>query len=241
MDRAAIGDIVFRDLDERRWLNSVVHPRVRREIVKRVLGYWLKGEWCVVVDVPLLIEAGLWKWVGEVVVVYVWVERFNFKADKAQAPIKLCILKLGFRNEKLQLSRLLNRPSDPPLSQTQAQARISSQMPLSSKITYSTSIIDNSGTLSDLTSQVDRQVARWRAQQGGGSGWWWRVCWLLPPVGLVAGGLCLAGRWWRGRKGRRRGRGEVERKRSGVEGERIELSDLGGRRRAAISSTAGDG
>lgn len=35
-----------------------------------VLKAWIRGEWCVVLDVPLLIEAGLWKWVGEVVVVF---------------------------------------------------------------------------------------------------------------------------------------------------------------------------
>jgi dephospho-CoA kinase len=71
LDRAAIGDIVFRDADERRWLNGVVHPRVRRAMFTAVLRAWLRGEWCCVVDVPLLIEAGLWTWVGEVVVVYV--------------------------------------------------------------------------------------------------------------------------------------------------------------------------
>ena len=73
LDRAAIGDIVFHDADERRWLNSVIHPRVRREMFRRVFAYWVRGEWCVVMDVPLLIEAGMWKWVGEIVVVYVWV------------------------------------------------------------------------------------------------------------------------------------------------------------------------
>ena len=71
LDRAALGDIVFHDAHERRWLNSVIHPRVRREIVKRVVKAWLSGEWVVVLDVPLLIEAGLWRWVGEVVVVFV--------------------------------------------------------------------------------------------------------------------------------------------------------------------------
>lgn len=145
------------------------------------------------------------------------------------------------RNERLQLSRLLDRPSNPTLSQIQAQARISSQTPLSSKVSFATSIIDNSGTLSDLTGQVDRQVQRWRRQQGGATVWWSRTCWLLPPVGLVTGGLCLAQRWWKGTKGsRRRGRGEVERKvkqGGGGEGERIEMSEMAGRRRAASSNT----
>ncbi|WVQ85334.1 dephospho-CoA kinase [Cryptococcus sp. DSM 104549] len=221
LDRAAIGDIVFRDPEERKWLNGVIHPRVRKEMVKRVVGYWVRGEWCVVVDVPLLIEAGMWKWVGEIVVVYV--------------------------NERLQLSRLLARPSDPPLTPSQASSRIASQLAISSKLTYATSVIDNSGTLSDLHAQVDRAVAKWRAQQGGVTGWWWRVCWLLPPVGLAAGGICLALRWFKGGKGRRRGRGEVERKRGAGEGqgegqgERIELMELrGGRRRAPSGSITDD-
>lgn len=71
LNRGALGDIVFRDADERRFLNGVVHPRVRRAMFMGILKAWLRGEWCVVVDVPLLIEAGLWKWVGEVVVVFV--------------------------------------------------------------------------------------------------------------------------------------------------------------------------
>lgn len=71
LNRAAIGDIVFNDPAQRNWLNGVIHPRVRKEIVKRVLKHWLRGEWAVIVDVPLLIEAGLWQWVGEIVVVYV--------------------------------------------------------------------------------------------------------------------------------------------------------------------------
>jgi dephospho-CoA kinase len=40
-------------------------------MVSGLLRAWLRGEWACVVDVPLLIEGGLDKWVGEVVVVYV--------------------------------------------------------------------------------------------------------------------------------------------------------------------------
>lgn len=71
LDRAAIGDIVFKDAEQRKWLNGVIHPRVKNAMVKGVLKAWLSGEWCVILDVPLLVEAGLWKWVGEVCVVYV--------------------------------------------------------------------------------------------------------------------------------------------------------------------------
>ncbi|EIW71761.1 hypothetical protein TREMEDRAFT_27919 [Tremella mesenterica DSM 1558] len=199
LDRVALGEIVFHDEDERKWLNGVIHPRVRKSIVWKVLKCWLKGEWCVVLDVPLLIEAGLWRWVGEVVVVFV--------------------------NDKLQISRLLSRPSPTPLSITQAQARISSQMPLSQKAIYATCIIDNSGSLPELATQVDRLISKWKKQQGGETGWWWRLC-RIPPIGLTAGVVCLVRRWIMMRKGRRRGRGEVLRFVHDDEREQVELRDM---------------
>ena len=106
-------------------------------------------------------------------------------------------------------------------------------MALSTKTQYAQSVLDNSGTPADLSAQVDSLVKRWRAQQGDQSGWWWRACWLLPPVGMVAGLLCMAQNWIRlKRRSRRRSRGEVERrdtKGRGGEGERIEMRDLSGR------------
>ncbi|KAL7424898.1 Dephospho-CoA kinase cab5 [Cryptotrichosporon argae] len=206
LDRAALGDIVFGDTDERRWLNGVVHPRVKKAIFWGVVCAWLRGEWVVVLDVPLLVEAGLHMWVAEVVVVYV--------------------------NERLQLSRLLARPSDPPLSPAQASARISSQLPLSTKLVSATSVIDNSGTLADLDAQVDRLVGRWRAQQGGTSLWWARVCRWVPPVGLVAGLVALLRKRLRS-KGRRKGRGEVERT------DRVEEIEMKVRRRGTGSGASG--
>jgi dephospho-CoA kinase len=71
LNRSALGDIIFRDPNERQFLNGIIHPAVRRMMFMGVLRAWLRGEWCVVLDVPLLIEASLWKWVGEVMVVFV--------------------------------------------------------------------------------------------------------------------------------------------------------------------------
>ena len=226
LNRAVIGDIVFNDPEERKWLNSVIHPRVRKEIVKSVLKCWVRGEWAVVVDVPLLIEAGLWRWVGDIVVVYVYVGRLSHTWSPANRS----------RNEKLQLQRLLDRPSNPPLTQSQASSRISSQLPLSKKLTYATSVLDNSGTPKDLSQQVDRLVHKLKKQQGGESGWWWKVCWLIPPVGLSAGLICLISRWWRFRGGeRRRGRGEVEKR--DARGENIELREMKRRNRGSESDS----
>jgi len=148
-----------------------------------------------------------------------------------------CITGLMGRNEKLQLQRLLDRQSNPPLTPAQASSRISSQLPLSAKLPYATAVLDNSGSPKDLAGQVDRLVAKWRNQQGGNSGWWWKVCWLVPPVGLAAGLLCLVSRWWRFRGGeRRRGRGEVEKRTAGGRGgETIELREMKRRNRSGSS------
>ena len=70
LDRKKLGTIIFNDPEKRKILNSIVHPAVRREMVWEVARYWLTGHKVCIVDVPLLIEAGLWKWCSKVVVVY---------------------------------------------------------------------------------------------------------------------------------------------------------------------------
>ena len=69
IDRKKLGEIVFGDEGRRRVLNGIVHPEVRWEMLK-VMRCWWRGEAWVVLDVPLLIESGIHRWVGEVVVVY---------------------------------------------------------------------------------------------------------------------------------------------------------------------------
>jgi dephospho-CoA kinase len=70
LDRAKLGAIVFRDEEERRKLNAIIHPAVRWGMAMGVLKCWLRGERVCVLDVPLLIETKLYLWVGRVVVVY---------------------------------------------------------------------------------------------------------------------------------------------------------------------------
>lgn len=75
IDRKKLGSIIFNDEKQRKILNGIVHPAVTRAILWGVFKAWLRGEKLVVVDVPLLIEGGLWKWMGKVIVAYwcVWV------------------------------------------------------------------------------------------------------------------------------------------------------------------------
>ncbi|ORZ37728.1 CoaE-domain-containing protein, partial [Catenaria anguillulae PL171] len=133
LDRAKLGELIFNDPAKRRLLNAITHPAIRRAILARVIEYWLRGEAMVVVDAPLLVESGLYKWMSEVVVVY--------------CP------------EEAQLARLMHRDS---LDASAARARISAQAPMADKIKLATHVIDNAGSLDDLYTQVDALVPRLR-------------------------------------------------------------------------------
>ncbi|KAI6005360.1 dephospho-CoA kinase, partial [Pisolithus marmoratus] len=125
LDRKKLGSIVFNDETKRKKLNSIVHPAVTRAIVLNILGCWIRGERMCIVDVPLLIEGGLWKWMGCIVVVYCSAE--------------------------IQLHRLMDRDN---CTRAEAEARLGSQLPIASKVAYADIVIDNSGSHSELEDQV---------------------------------------------------------------------------------------
>ena len=70
LDRKKLGNVIFNDEGKRKQLNGIVHPAVRKAMVWGIVRAWVRGEKVCIVDVPLLIETGVWKWVGKVVVVY---------------------------------------------------------------------------------------------------------------------------------------------------------------------------
>ena len=67
LDRPKLGAIVFNDEAQRKKLNGIVHPAVWRAMFWAVLRAWARGSKVCVLDTPLLIEGGLWKWMGKVV------------------------------------------------------------------------------------------------------------------------------------------------------------------------------
>lgn len=79
IDRSALGQRIFSSPADRAVLNSITHPAVRRAMARAVLRCWWRGEKVVVMDVPLLVETGLWKWVAKTVVVYVYVHPLESK------------------------------------------------------------------------------------------------------------------------------------------------------------------
>jgi len=139
IDRKKLGSIIFNDEKQRKILNGIVHPAVTRAILWGVLKAWLGGEKMVVVDVPLLIEGGLWKWMGRVIVVY-------------------C-------SPELQLQRLMARDKS---TRADASSRLNSQLSVTSKVAYADFVIDNSGSLTDLDGEVISCVGRLERTVGWG-------------------------------------------------------------------------
>ncbi|KAI0043387.1 CoaE-domain-containing protein [Auriscalpium vulgare] len=137
LDRAKLGARVFADDAERRKLNAIVHPAVRWAMARAVARCWLRGERVCVLDVPLLIESGIYRWVGKVVVVYCSAE--------------------------IQLQRLMKRDGS---TRDAAQARLSAQLPIADKLAFADNVLDNSGGPQDLDSQVDAFVRRLQRDAG---------------------------------------------------------------------------
>ncbi|KAF8522204.1 dephospho-CoA kinase-domain-containing protein [Hysterangium stoloniferum] len=137
LNRARLGEVIFNDEAKRKKLNRIIHPAVQRAMLWNVFKLWLRGERLCVLDVPLLIEAGLWKWMGWIVVVY-------------------C-------SSQVQLTRLMERDGS---TESAASSRLNAQMPISQKLAYADYVLDNSGTIKDSEIQVGSLVKRLRRQAG---------------------------------------------------------------------------
>ncbi|TKY85601.1 hypothetical protein EX895_005763 [Sporisorium graminicola] len=184
LNRAELGRLAFATPEKTKLLNKITHGAIRRRMVWKLLAYWVRGEKVVVVDTPLLVEAGLWKYCGELVLVY-------------------C-------KREDQLTRMLKRDGQSKgLTPDDAEQRLKAQLPLDDKLPYADAVLDNSSNLTvgederqapewtrtldtptslALRLQVDRLVSRWLYAYSGVSGRLrWLAQWLLPPVGLVMG------------------------------------------------------
>jgi len=123
IDRAKLGRIVFWDTRKLKRLNDIVHPEVIRHMKMQIKS---TEQAAVVLDVPLLIEAGLRSLVDKVVVV---------KINRAE-----------------QIKRCQQRTM---LSESDIVKRIKAQMSLSAKERLADFVIDNSGTVAQTRKQVE--------------------------------------------------------------------------------------
>lgn len=129
VDRKVLGAIVFADNGKRQLLNQLTHPPVVDEIASR-LELLQAFDGPVVLDVPLLVEAGVERGYEAVVVV-------------AARP-------------EVQRQRLVALRG---ATSAEADARIGAQAPLEEKLARATHVIWNEGSLDQLRTRTD-EVAR---------------------------------------------------------------------------------
>lgn len=126
IDRKRLGEIIFNDPEKKAHLDAIVHPRVferSAEMIAQIATH--TPDAVVILDIPLLLEAGMGSDLAEVIVVYV--------------------------PEITQLERLMKRDG---IDKQSAMARIRSQIPIEEKRKRATVVIDNSHTLSDCRRQA---------------------------------------------------------------------------------------
>lgn len=128
IDRARLAAIVFRDPEERAFLNRVTHPRIFQLMGERLreIEATGHGKGVVVLDIPLLVEANA-----------AHLFHMNLVVD---AP------------PELQVKRLI---ADRGVSEEEAWARIRSQASREERLRHADLVIENKGSLKELAEAVE--------------------------------------------------------------------------------------
>jgi dephospho-CoA kinase len=168
LNRPALGRRIFGGGEEmernRKKLNSIVHPAVRKEMYRQMIWAYLRGNWAVVLDVPLLFESDWERYCGTILVV-------------------------GVSDPAIQIQRLRSRDSH--LTEEDARNRVMSQGDVREKAERCLKrgpgngvVVWNDHDRKHLEIEVHKvmQDVRSRSPQ-----WWSFLLWVLPPLGAVAG------------------------------------------------------
>ncbi|MEV4688120.1 dephospho-CoA kinase [Microbacterium sp. LWH3-1.2] len=127
LDRAALGSRVFGDDAAIRQLNGIVHPAVRAESARRFEAAFAADPDAVVVyDVPLLVEA------------------------RVEDPWQLIVV--AHAPEDVRLRRLVELRG---MTETDAAARLASQVPDDARLRIADVVVDTAGSLESTEHQVD--------------------------------------------------------------------------------------
>ncbi len=124
VDRRKLSNIVFGNKGLLRELNQITHPKIIRMIKKKIRSCRKK---IIVLDAPLLLEAGLRKLVDKLIVVKI--------------------------NQDKLIKRIQSKTS---LNKTDILKRIHSQLPLQDKVRVADFVIDNNGTKDKTRKQAER-------------------------------------------------------------------------------------
>jgi|SRR5699024_5128625 len=133
INREKLGSIIFADEEKRKQLNNIVHPAVRKAMLKEKDALIEAQEECIVLDIPLLYESNLTHYVEKIIVVYV--------------------------DEEIQQERLMKRNG---YTEEEAKQRIKSQMPVKEKASLADAVIDNNGTINESYEQLLSLLKKWQ-------------------------------------------------------------------------------
>jgi dephospho-CoA kinase len=129
LDRGAIANLVFKNSQARTTLEEITHPAIKERIQQ-----WVEAEKVsansdevLIVETPLLYEAGMEQWYDRVAVVY--------------AP------------DDVQVERLMKRES---LEEAEARRRVASQLPIEEKRARADWVIENVGNELQLENSVQK-------------------------------------------------------------------------------------
>lgn len=131
LDRAKLGEIIFKDKEKREKLNGITHPRVKDYMLEARERFFRAGEELVFFDIPLLFESHLESLVDQIVVVWTTPET--------------------------ELKRLMERNN---LTKEDALRRIESQMGIDEKARKADFVIDNNESLEKTQKQVYTFIER---------------------------------------------------------------------------------
>ncbi|MEK7879185.1 MAG: dephospho-CoA kinase, partial [candidate division NC10 bacterium] len=126
IDRKKLGAVVFGDAEKRKRLEEFTHPEIRARQAGILAGLEEEGfDGIAIFDAALLVETGRAKNMDRLVVV--------------------------FAEPAVQRRRLMVRDS---LSETEAERKIQSQLPLAEKVKQAHYVVDNSGTREETERRV---------------------------------------------------------------------------------------
>ncbi len=128
IDRKKLAISVFKDSEQIKKLNRIVHPYIMQRIEEMIEEIKDKDpQALVIVDAALLVETGVYKHYDKLIVVYV--------------------------SKETQLKRLMIRDA---MSQEEAESRIDLQSPLTEKLKVADYIIENEVSLSKTREEVEK-------------------------------------------------------------------------------------
>lgn len=130
IDRSKLAQLIFADQKNILKLESFIHPYVQSKVQELKAHYFGLGHKSCIYDVPLLFEKKLQAQFDSVVLIY--------------CPKKIQIERVRVRN--------------PHWSEQEVLQRLGSQMDIEQKRSLADHVVDNSGTLDQLSKKIDQLV-----------------------------------------------------------------------------------